>query len=270
MKLYYLLLAISFLFSCSSNDENETINNDFDLPENVRFMHKFNNGDRGILHYENGRLIKGVGNSSAEQPFYYEAFQVEYYENDKVKRVIHSKESANIPKPVNFQFDLLDGTHNNIVIYEYFYHNNRLVGIGNSLHYLYEFYYDSSGRIIAEIRNNGFNVQQTRFYYDNQGNLDTFLITHSSEPNDVVSGKIILDNQINPNFILWKKFSFYFPKDVSSITNFNYPYFKNNLIVMYNGSDVFQHATMSYGNDYPITYSWMGNHNQLVISYLND
>ncbi len=263
MKKIILLLFVVVFYSCSSDSSD---NNDTDIPSNEKLIHKINNGDKALFLYDGDRIVKGVGNStSGANGSYYEAFQVEY-ENNKVKRVYHQRNES-WPKPIDFSFDLSDGTHPLVNILDYNYSNNRLISISENGLNVYQFSYDSNGRITDEIRSNliGYIFRTTKYFYDSNGKVTSYIKTDDSV---VTSGSFVTDTNINPIYVLWNKYNFVFPADLSSITNFNTRFFPNNKIVVYNGDQVIETATLiSDGQNYPTNYSRNGVNEQ--IQYLD-
>lgn len=259
MKYFYFILILVALASCSNDDS--TVTNPISTE---KLISKIDNGEGAVFLYEGDHIVKGVGNSSINYDEYYNAFQVEY-ENNKVKRVYHSHSSTSFPKPVNFNFDLSDGTYQNIKVMEYNYANNKLVSITEDGSNLYNFNYDSSGRVEEETKFDGLNLKITKFLYDSSGKVSNYITTYS---NTITAGSFVTDTHSNPNYILWKKYNFVFPPDVSSFTNFNTRYFPNNKITLYNGEVVIESPIFTYdSNNYPFSYKRNLGHTE-TIEYL--
>jgi hypothetical protein len=242
LKILLIIVSISFI-NCDNSDSTDSNN----PPNNEKLIHTIDNGETAVFIYEGDKIMKGIGNTG------YNAFQVEY-QNNKVKRVYVSDQTY-FPQPFNFTFDLSNGNFPNIVVMDYNYSNNKLVSISVDGFNVYNFIYDSSGRITEEIRS-GLPNSNTKFFYDSNGKVTSYIKTQNSS---IETGLILTDSFVNPIYILWNKYNFVFPPDLSTITNFNKRYFPNNTIGVYDEDEVLETVTMSYNNNnYPISFTWNG------------
>jgi hypothetical protein len=266
-KMLSFVIFSLFFIGCNSDDnEIDGISNN-----QIKFIKTVSDGVESAYYYENGKILKGVGNSTPNHNNYHSSFQVEYIGN-RVKSVYYSN-GISYPKPADFNFNYDENTPN-ITHYKYNYDGNKLKSIsyGSTEFLLWEFFYDNQGRIIETIEQVEFNeVSNFKFFYDSNGKVDSYIRTIYYSGTYIYSGSITLDDKINPFYILWEKFNFIFPPETNGLSNKALPFFSNNILEMYEENDVYYKAQLSYDGEYPVFYREItsGSSSGKSIEYLN-
>src|SRR5690606_29696871 len=115
--------------------------------QNYLMLSQMTGGDDVLFLYDDGKIIKGVGDSSSDHSNYDDAFQVFYGENGLVKQVIEAAHGT-FEKPTDFSFDLTSDDYYIDEIYNYHYEGDRLESITNKNgDLIMEFTYNSDGFI---------------------------------------------------------------------------------------------------------------------------
>lgn len=245
--IYYLLFTV-FCIGCSSSEDNPT--EPIISEENFRNISKFEGHDVASFHYENGLLIKALGNSGTERDHFLMAIQVEYDSNQKVKRIIEV--NGVFPKDEGFDFDISDTSQqgSDDSVYEHYYTNSKLTSIKRNGELYEEFFYDENGRVVKNVWGT---IIEWVYTYNNEGKMVSYTGLNSSS-GEIIYGDIITDNKINPFYGLWKKNGFIMPGTFSHLTDFNIPFEPHNVIKVYEGEEVDYNLYYEYDGNYPNLY----------------
>jgi hypothetical protein len=253
--IYYLLFMV-FCISCTPSENNspEPIISE----ENFRNISELVGHDVASFHYENGLLVKALGNSGPDRDHFLMAIQVEYDSNKKVKRIIESNDV--FPKAEGFNFNLTDNIPNegsDWYIYEHYYTNNKLTSIKRNGELEQEFFYDENGRVSRYVWYNNYNnphsTKEEVYTYNNEGKMVSYTALNSIS-GEIAYGNILTDNKINPFYGLWKKNGFIMPGTFSHLTDFNIPFEPHNVIKVYEGEEVDYNMYYEYDGNYPNLY----------------
>lgn len=255
-NLFIPIIMMSFFFIGCSPEEGDSL--EAEVPAvPVKNVTSMKGGDDAAFYYENGLLLKGVGNSSSSHDHYYTGFQVEYDANQKVKRVLFTN-SEFFPKPTDFHFDMTDGSVNGVKIYNYHFNNSRLQKITNSKGELVlELEYDVAGKVIEETKFQDFdNYIHIKYMYNSEGTLESY-VKYDSYNSHTSSGTLTSDDKINPFYHLWKNTGLLIPLNISGLTAYNVPYYPHNINEIKDGDEIDFKAQLTYDGEYPVYYKEM-------------
>ncbi|MCC8361006.1 hypothetical protein [Salinimicrobium sediminilitoris] len=259
-KNYFYLMFIALFLGCSPSETEDDQGQEPESgnPPTVedRYLSEINGDDDVKFHYENGLLVKGVGNSSSEHSSYYVAFQIEYNSNNKVDRVLVSH-YVYINKPADFSFDLTNSEYEDgLEIYNYDYKDNRLHTIsGETGQVQTEIFYDNKGRVIkTKNYDEDGEYDESSLKYDSEGKLSSFDAFHTGT-NKTVYGEIESDDKANPLYVFWKNHSFVMPIIYSYFLDNNVSFYPHNITAVHvQGEKQYGVKHMEYEEGYPIIY----------------
>lgn len=256
------ILTTLLFFSCSKDDESSSEDPDAELPENEEFLLTQMTGeDEAAFHYEDGLLVKGVGNSASNHDDFHSAFEIKYDENKQVEKVIYD-EAIFISKPTDFSFDLTSGDNANVEIHNYNYSNGKLVKITSETgKVIREFEYHENGLVKEETiyqyldRHDDW-VNYKYFYED--GKLESYTEFRYNGYNNITSnGNYKTDDKVNPLYILWKNNQLIIPQFISGISDNNLPFYLNNISERAEDGEIVYKARFDYDEDFPVYYEKM-------------
>ncbi|MCC8361004.1 hypothetical protein [Salinimicrobium sediminilitoris] len=257
MKKTYLTVSLGLLlFSCSPESGGDSQKPTPQPEQDLYQLVELTGGDNVKFLYEEGKIMKGVGDSPSGYDAYDDAFQVFYGENGLVEKVIESE--GYFEKPIDFSFDLTSGDYYISQVYNYQYEGDRLDKItDDNGNLIIEFTYNSNG-LITEI----FEAESSssywiyNYYYNAEGILESYTFTgQDSGTSYTEGGKITTDDKINPLFYHWKNFRLIIPTDVSGITTYNVIGYPHNVTEIYDGNELDFKAQLEYDESgHPIYY----------------
>jgi len=245
-----LMFSITTIFTgCSPSEKENSVPDEI----NTRYISQMTGGEDTRILYEDGLIVKGLGNSSVDRDNYLGAFQIEYNENQRVKKVLESFNS--FKKSDGFNFDLND--LNGVDIFTYNYSNNRLSSISRESGELdQEFVYDEKGRVKKYIWYSYSDPTEFREYtyiYDDNGKIVEYYNIESWS-GDTEFGEIVTDDKVNPFYYFWNKHSLMMPTDISDIMDNNLSFYPHNILEVYDGAELDFKARIEYKEDYPHIY----------------
>jgi hypothetical protein len=260
MKKIYLAVALGLsIVSCSpENDEN----NQEPTPQPGQTYQKLSQmtgGDDVAFLYQDGKIIKGLGNSTSEHDDYYSAFQVFYNSNNQVEKVLESEDFFD--KPTDFSFDLTSEDSHIEQVYNYHYEGDRLKNItDDSGEVIMEFTYNSNGFITELYEAYGSNKSSdyfiTKYYYNSVGELESYTATGKSSGSSYTKGgEIKTDDAVNPLFYHWQTSNLIIPANISGLSNYNVIGYPHNVTEIYDGGELDFKAQIEYDEtDHPVYY----------------
>jgi len=248
-----LMFSITTIFTGCSPSEKENSGNVTPDEINARYISQMTGGEDARMLYEDGLIIKGLGNSSVDIDDFFGAFQIEYNENQRVKRVLEADHS--FKKSDGFNFDLNE--FNSVDIFTYNYSNNRLSSISSESGKLdQEFVYDDKGRVKKHIRyryGDPTDFTEYTYTYDDNGKIVEYYKIQSWS-GDTEFGEIVTDGKVNPFYYFWNKHSLIMPGDISDIMDNNLSFYPHNILEVYDGAELDFKARIEYREDYPHIY----------------
>lgn len=260
MKKFYLAVALGLsIVSCSpENDENSQ--EPTPQPEqSFQKLSTMTGGDDVAFLYDDGKIVKGVGNSSSEHDDYYTAFQVFYNSNNQVEKVLESEDF--FEKPTDFSFDLTSGDSYIEQIYNYHYDGDRLEYITDEAgEVIMEFSYNSAGMITELFESYGSNKSSnyviTKYYYSSEGLLESYTATGKSSGSSFTEGgEIKTDTGVNPLYYHWKNYKLILPSNLSGVTAYNVIGYPHNVTEIYDEGALDFKAQIEYDDTgHPVYY----------------